>query len=52
MKSIFVTGDVQCGETFLNSLFKRNNKILAKNESSHYYFLNYKFIKKLNKINK
>ena len=48
MKSIFVTGSGQCGETFLNSLFKGNNKISARDESrpllhSYYKFIKYKY---------
>ena len=50
MKSVFVTGSGQCGETFLNSLFKGNNKISARDESRPLLHSYYKFIK-YNKIN-
>ena len=50
MKSVFVAGSGQCGETFLNSLFKRNNKILARDESRPLLHSYYKFIK-YNKMN-
>mgnify|MGYP000981110784 FL=1 len=45
MKSVFVTGSGQCGETFLNSLFKGNNKISARDESRPLLHSYYKFIK-------
>ncbi len=45
MKSVFVTGSGQCGETFLFNLFKNNNKIIAKDESRPLIHSYYKFVK-------
>ena len=45
MKSIFVTGSGQCGETFLFNLFKKNKKIKAKDESRPLIHSYYKFVK-------
>ena len=45
MKSVFVTGSGQCGETFLFNLFKNNNKIIAKDESRPLIHSYYKFAK-------
>jgi hypothetical protein len=50
MKSIFVTGSGQCGETFLFNLFKDNKKIIAHDESRPLIHSYYKFAK-YNKIN-
>ena len=45
MKSVFVTGSGQCGETFLFNLFKSHNKIKAKDESHPLIHSYYKFAK-------
>jgi len=45
MKSIFVTGSGQCGETFLFNLFKNHKKIIAKDESRPLIHSYYKFAK-------
>jgi|TARA_B110000037_G_C17044845_1_gene475229 hypothetical protein len=50
MKSIYVTGSGQCGETFVFNLFKNNKKILAFDESRPLISSYYKFIK-YNKLN-
>jgi len=49
MKSVFVTGSGQCGETFLHNLFNKNKKIEARDESRPFLHSYYKFIK-YNKI--
>ena len=45
MKSVFVTGSGQCGETFLFNLFKSHNKIKASDESRPLIHSYYKFAK-------
>ena len=50
MKSVFITGSGQCGETFVLNLFSKNNKILAKDESRPFLHSYYKFLK-FNKLN-
>ena len=45
MRSIFVTGSGQCGETFLYNLCKRENIISAKDESRPLLHSYYRFIK-------
>ena len=50
MKSVFVTGSGQCGETFLYKLFKDNKKIEAKDESRPSLHSYYKF-SKFNNLN-
>ena len=50
MKSVYVTGSGQCGETFVLNLFKKNSKILAFDETRPSLTSYYKFIK-YNKLN-
>ena len=50
MKSVYVTGSGQCGETFVLNLFKNNMKIAAFDETRPLLSSYYKFIK-YNKLN-